>query len=78
MALTPAQRRLLRNATPGLNRARLDELVDDALDVPRATRTDAGTVLMAAPVANTAAATPSGAEFNALLAALRTAGVLAP
>jgi len=33
---------------------------------------------MAAPVANTAAATPSGAEFNALLAALRTAGVLAP
>jgi hypothetical protein len=45
--------------------------------VPTATTTSAGTVLMAAAQANSAAA-PTQAEFNNLLAKLRTAGILAP
>ena len=48
-----------------------------AANVPSATTTVPGTVLMAAARANVAAA-PTQAEFNDLLAKLRTAGILAP
>lgn len=48
-----------------------------AVATPTATTTSAGTVLMAAARPDVAAA-PTQAEFNDLLAKLRTAGILAP
>lgn len=47
-----------------------------AADAPSATTTVAGTVLQGAAVADAVAA-PTKAEFDALLASLRAAGVLA-
>lgn len=71
MPLTNDQKRLLDNATPGLKRVPLSTLVDDA------TRTQRGIVLQGAHVPNAAGATPTKAEFDALLTSLRNAGVLA-
>lgn len=71
MALTSEQKRLLNNATPGLNKARLGDIVDAA------TRAKHGTVLQGAHVPNAAGASPTKAEFDALLASLRSAGVIA-
>ena len=45
---------------------------------PAATTTTAGVVKQAAAVADAAGSAPTAAEYNALLAALRTAGIIAP
>lgn len=50
---------------------------DGTITIPAATTAVLGTVKKAVAVPNAAAA-PTQAEFNALLAALRTAGVLTP
>ena len=45
--------------------------------MPAATKTRAGAVKMAAKVSEAAGSTPTAAEFNALLDALKTAGIMA-
>lgn len=70
MPLSPAQKKLLNNATPGLAKAKLGDMLDDAgAGKP-------GLVSRAVHVPNAAAA-PTQAEFNALLTSLRNAGVIA-
>ena len=44
---------------------------------PRATKTSAGTVKMAAKVPEAAGSAPTAAEFKALLDSLRDAGIIA-
>lgn len=72
MALTTEQKRLLNNASPGLKKAGLGDIVDDA------TPTKQGTVFQGVAVANAAGSNPTKAEFDALLTSLRNAGVIAP
>lgn len=70
MALTTAQKKLLNNATPGLAKVKLGDMLDDAgAGKP-------GLVSRGVHVPNAAAA-PTKAEFDALLASLRNAGVIA-
>lgn len=57
--------------------SKLQGIAGTTVATPTATQTVAGTVYQAAPRANVAAA-PTQAEFNDLLAKLRTAGILAP
>lgn len=71
MALTNKQKALLNNATPGTKSAGLGDIVDSA------STTKQGTVFQAASVADAAGGAPTKAEFDALLASLRNAGIMA-
>ena len=90
MALSAIFKKLLNNATSGLYKVKLGDLLSavmtklDTVDesannyeLPEATDAAIGGVLQGVAVANAASATPTKAEFDALLASLRTAGVIA-
>jgi len=71
MALSEANKKLLNNATPGLHKAGLGDMLDAA------TPTKPGLVSQGVHVPNAAGANPTQAEFGALLTSLRNAGVIA-
>lgn len=77
MSITAANKRLLNNLTPGSAKAKLGDEVDalDAATQP-ATTTTAGIVKQGAVFADLTG-NPLMADFNALLANLRTAGIIA-
>lgn len=90
MALSAIFKKLLNNATPGLYKVKLGDLLSDIMTkldtvdesannyaLPEATNAVIGGVLQGVAVANAAGVTPTKAEFDALLASLRTAGVIA-
>lgn len=90
MALSAIFKKLLNNATPSLYKVKLGDLLSDIMtkldtvdesannyELPEATDAAIGGVLQGVAVANAAGIAPTKAEFNALLASLRTAGVIA-
>jgi len=82
MALTATVKKLLNNLNLGTQKAKLGDTLDTALNAAGvapavATTAAAGIVKMATAQVDSAAA-PTQAEFNALLAKLRVAGLMAP
>jgi hypothetical protein len=71
MSLTAEQKHLLNNATPGLAKVKLGDMLDDA------TEAKPGLVKQGAAVAVAAGANPTKAEFDALVLSLRTSGAIA-
>lgn len=90
MAISAFFKNLLNKATPGLYKVKLGDIIAeqqaklDTIDesannytLPAASDSVAGGVLQGVAVADAAGANPTKAEFDALLASLRTAGVIA-
>lgn len=78
MALSAEDKKLLNNATPGLHKAGLGDLIDELIAATQAASADtAGVVKQGVAVAAAAGAAPTAAEFLALLDSLRDAGVIA-
>lgn len=75
MSLSAFAKKLLNNLTPGAKQAKLGDLVAQA--TATATATTAGQVKQGVHVPDAAGSAPTKAEFDALLASLRTAGVIA-
>lgn len=79
MAISATIKRLLNNLTPGANTAKLgDVIAAHEVATQPATASVAGVVKQGAAVAAAAGATPTAAEYLALLTSLRNAGVIAP
>lgn len=112
MALSAEDKKLLNNATPGLHKAGLGDIIDEMLKsqlhaggnatteaaglmsaadktkldgvaasannytLPNATTSVRGGVKMSTLVADAAGSNPTKAEFDALLAAMKTAGLM--
>lgn len=78
MAITAEQKKLLNNATPGLKKAGLGDIIEALQGATgEATADAAGIVKQGVAVDDAAGSTPTKAEFDALLDSLRTAGVIA-
>lgn len=90
MAFSSLFKTLLNKATPGLYKVKLGDIIAsiqeklDTIDesannytLPAASDSVAGGVLQGVAVSDAAGSTPTKAEFDALLASLRTAGVIA-
>lgn len=78
MPISAANKRLINNISPGAAKAKLGDLVAAHEDATQAaTASVAGVVKQGVAVAAAAGAAPTKAEFDALLASLRTAGVIA-
>jgi hypothetical protein len=78
MSLSASFKKIINNLTPGAYKVKLGDLLDGAIEASQpATSSTAGTVKQGAAVAAAAGATPTKAEFDALLVSLRAAGVIA-